>query len=321
MHFKKIGLILAFLLFLSLLLLSAKNSLEKTSRIKNPEPELKKIKIGMGYIPNVQFAPFYAALEKGYFTDENLELDFNYSLETDIITLLAKNELDIGIGSGEQIILAQNQNLPVINFFNWYQRFPVCLMSLKQKNISEPKDLAGKTIGTPAMQGAKVNIKNIGYTQTESLVNNTVDAAVCYVMNEPVNLKAQGYKLNVLKVSDYVNLVSNGLITSQTSLKQNPEMLNSFTKAFLKGLEFTLNNPDEAFLISKKYIPEIKNDEIQKKILLESIGFWNITKPGLNSKDQWQKSLDFLTEINLVEKKIDVDNLFTNQFLPYEENN
>ncbi len=304
----------------------------------NKKLELATVKVGMGFIPNIQFAPFYVALDKGFFTDQGLSLDFNYGLETDIIALLANKELDIGIGSGEQVILAQAKDLPIVNFFNWYQRFPVCLMSLAEKKINDPQDLKGKIIGIPVMQGAsfiglqalllannlsqdQVNIQSIGYTQAESLIAGKVDAAVCYTINEPVNLKNQGYQLNLIEVADYVNFVSNGLLTNQQIINQQPEMLKAFIMAFLKGVEFTITNPDEAFTIAKKYIPEIENEQVQKQVLLESLKIWQVTDPGLNDVNQWQESLEFLTKIGLVEKDLEANSLFTNQFLPYEKNN
>jgi len=305
---------------------------EKKAVEIEPRQDLEKVTLAMGYIPNVQFAPFYVALDKGYFEQEGLEIEFNYGFETDIIVLLAKNELHFGIGSGEQVILARSQELPIVNFFNWYKRFPVCITSLAEKNIEKPTDLINKSVGIPAMQGAsyigwqallekndldeqQIQLKVIGYTQTASLTEDKIDAAVCYCMNEPIQLQKSGYQVNNIEVANYSNFVSNGLLSNEKTIKEKPQLVQKFTNAFLQGLKDTINNSDEAFVISKKYIPEMKEEEIQRAVLQESIIFWQAEKLGQNSSEQWQKSVELLKEFGLIEKKPAIETLFTNQFV------
>jgi NitT/TauT family transport system substrate-binding protein len=300
----------------------------------SPSPPPKKITIAMGFIPNIQFAPFYVAQHKGYFKEQNLEVTFDYGFETDLIALLADNKLQFVIGSGDQVILARQKNLPVTYIANWYRRFPVCLVSLKSSNIYSPQDLIGKKIGTPAVFGAsyvglkailakelisekRVKIETIGYTQAESLIIKKVDVAICYAMNEPVELENQGQNLTIFYVADYINFVSNGLITNEKTIKENPHLIKSVINAFILGLKDTINNPDEAFEISRQFIPTLSSEKenVQKKVLLESIKFWQSDQPGLSSKEDWQKSVDFMQQAGLIDSKPELDKLFTNQFV------
>jgi len=57
-----------------------------SSQIKNEA--LTHIRLPMGYIANIQYAPFYAAIEKGYFKDAGIEIEFDYSFETDGVKLV-----------------------------------------------------------------------------------------------------------------------------------------------------------------------------------------------------------------------------------------
>lgn len=297
-----------------------------------PAPET--ITMAMGFIPNVQFAPFYVAEDKGYFAEENLAVQFDYGMETDLLKLVGAGELRFAVASGDQVILARAQGLPVTYILNWYRRFPVCVVSLEEKGIKGAKDLVGKTVGTPATEGAsyigwrallhaegmdeaQVNLQVIGYTQVASLTEDRVDAAVCYAMNEPVQLSQAGYSINVVYVADYANLVSNGLITNQQTIVEQPELAQGLVQAMLRGLKHTIEHPDEAFAICKKHVPEIAgdNEALQKAVLLESIKFWQGDKLGHSDRAAWEESQRFMRQIGLIDAEVDVETLFTNQFV------
>jgi NitT/TauT family transport system substrate-binding protein len=299
-----------------------------------PTAEPEEITLAMGYIPNVQFAPFYVAEEKGYFAEEGLAVEFNYGWETDLLKLVGTDELQFAVASGDQVILARSQGLPIVYVFNWYRRFPVCIVSLAEKGIEIPQDLAGKTVGTPAMYGASyigwralvdavgmdeaaVNVQAIGYTQVASLTEGLVDAAVCYAMNEPVQLREQGYGINTIYVADYVNLVSNGLITNERTIAQRPELVEGLVRAIQRGLEYTISHPDEAFDICLKIVPEIggENEPLQRAVLAESLEFWRGEVLGRSERMAWETSQAFMRQIGLIEAQVDVDTLFTNRFV------
>ena len=102
-------------MFRKLVLLMLGMSLMLTACGKpNVENEgLTHIRLPMGYIPNIQYAPFYVAVEKGYFKDAGIEIEFDYSFETKGVELVAAGELPFAVVSGEQVLLARAQGLPV----------------------------------------------------------------------------------------------------------------------------------------------------------------------------------------------------------------
>lgn len=206
--------------------------------------------------------------------------------------------------------------------------------SLKGKGITTPKDLEDKKVGIPGLFGAsyigwlalshatdidtdRVNLQSIGFTQAAMLEQNRVDAAVVYIVNTPVQLRMANKEVNEIRVSDFVNLISNGIITNEQTIDKDPELVRDLVRAFLKGLRDTLDDPDEALDIALQYVPEAGGDNLAttKAVLEASIELWQGDNLGISKREDWQESQDFMQEMGLIDHKTEVDKLFTNKFV------
>jgi NitT/TauT family transport system substrate-binding protein len=165
---------------------------------------------------------------------------------------------------------------------------------------------------------AQVNLVSIGYTQVESLVSEQVDAAVVYAMNTPVQLEQEGYAVQQLQVVDYIDFVSNGLITNEVTLAERPELVRGMVRALLRGLQDTLDDPDAAFDICRKHVPEIDDESapLQRAVLEASLSFWRAEVLGRSDPAAWAASATFMRQIGLIDVDLDPDTLFSNDYLP-----
>jgi NitT/TauT family transport system substrate-binding protein len=297
--------------------------------------QLREITINLTYIPNVQFAPFYVAIEKGYFAEEGLHVTLNYGNEADLIALVGSGNQQFMVASGEQVLMARAQGLPVVAVFPWYKDYPVGVVSLKEKNIQTPQDLKGKVIGLPGLYGANYigfealanyaglsdtdyTLASIGFTQVEALMSETVDAAVIYLPNEPSQLRAMGYEINLIAVSDYLDLVGNSLVTNEETIANNPDLVRSVVRAFYRGVKTAAENPEEAYAICAKYVENLTEADqgVQQAVLAESIKLWETDpKPG-SQQERWENMQQVLLQLGLMSQPVDVQGAYSDAFLP-----
>ena len=293
--------------------------------------ELTTIRLPMGYVADPQYAPFYVAVERGYFADEGLALEFDYSFETDGIALVGAGELPLAVASGEQVILARAEGLPVVYVMQWWQRYPIAIASKSAAGIKTPADLAGRNVGVPGFFGASyvglvgllsangltlddIDANDIGFNQVESLLTDQSEAVVVYINNEPVQLRQRGEDVDVIAVADYIDLVANGILTNEKTIAENPELVQRFINAFTRGLRDTLADPDAAYEISKKYVEGLGDD--RRGVLEASLPLWQSDQLGRTDPAAWQQTQDILIEMGLLNGPLpDLAATFTNDFV------
>jgi NitT/TauT family transport system substrate-binding protein len=295
---------------------------------------LVHVRLPLGYIPNVQFAPLYVAVEKGYFSQVEIDIAFDYSMETDAVALVGANELQFAVVSGDQVLLARAQGLPIVYVLAWYQDYPVSVVSKAGQGIHNPVDLKGKRIGLPGLYGASyiglrallnvaglkesdVTLDSIGYNQVAALISDQDQAVVVYTNNEPIQLRSTGYQIDEIRLKDYAHLVSNGMITNEVTITQNPDLVRRMNEAILKGIADTIANPAEAYQICGKYVEGLAQADqaAQKQVLLTSIEFWKSDQLGHSDPNAWQNTEQVLLDMGLQTKSLDVSQAFTNNFL------
>jgi len=306
-----------------------------SSKSTNEAGEIRKVKLPMGYIPNVQYAPFYVAVDKGYFAEEGIEIEFDYSFETDGVALTGAGELSFTVASGEQVLLARSQGLPVVYAFAWYQQFPISVIAAPELNINEPADLRGQKIGLPGLFGAnyigleallfaggvdpsEVSMDTIGFNQVEAYASGRSDIVVGYAANEPIVLRSQNFDLTELRVADYVDLTANGIVTNEKTIANDPEFVRSMARALARGIEDAIANPDEAYEISLKFVENLKDQDkdVQMQVLKTSSEFWQAERIGFSNPQAWENMNDLLVKMDLIPAPVDLSKAFTNEFVP-----
>ena len=297
----------------------------------------QKIRVGLGYLPDVQFAPFYAALERGFYADNGLDVEFQHGFTSELYPLLAQGKLDFVVGDAEDVVTLRAQDPERTRFIyvmTLFQRVPNAVFSLADKNITQPADLAGKTLGIPGLFGSSytafqallraaglteqdVTAEQIGFTQLEAVVSGRVDAALGFVNNEPLVLEGQGVEVNVIPAGPYDPAPGSGIITTDEKLAQG-DLVARFVAASQQGVAFTLSNPRGAFEVSKTFVENL--DEARFAVLEATLPLWvspysRANGVGFTDPAKWQGLLELLQSTGRLETDLPAQTFFSNAYL------
>ena len=300
-----------------------------------PTGALTEVNVVMGYIPNVQFAPWFVADKKGYFASAGIKVNYNWGFEVDGVKLVGVNKAEFALLGGDQVIQARAQDIPLVYVANYYNTFPIAVFSLKEKNIKTPKDLVGKKVGLPAYYGATytgwrallygadiresdVKTQDVGFAQVAAVTQGLVDAAAGYSNNEPVQLILAGKEINVIQVAEYSKLVGIGLVTNEKTIAEKPQVIQKLTSALLRGIQDTISNPDDALAITIQNLPEAggQNLKTTQTVLNATIKLWTGPHLGYVDPTDWAASAKFMKDAGFIKTDIDVTKAFTNKFVP-----
>jgi NitT/TauT family transport system substrate-binding protein len=220
----------------------------------------------------------YVALDKGYFTEESIEVDIQPGGGTiPNITQTVEGVADFALADFTGVLLAYGGDLVPREFrvvAAVQQQTVFSIIALEGSGITSPRDLEGKLIGDgpgsfgPLLFPAYANLAGIDadlvtidnniqpQNLPASLASGAVDAIGQFLLGKPTIEAASGRTAIVLPFSDYLrDLYGISLVTATETAENDPELVQRFTRALLRGLEYALANPAEAGEILERYEP------------------------------------------------------------------
>ncbi|UOY94575.1 ABC transporter substrate-binding protein [Ectobacillus sp. JY-23] len=298
----------------------------------------KHVTIMLDWYPNAVHSYLYAAIEKGYFAKENIEVDIKYPANpTDPLTLAAAGKVTIGLYYQPDVVIAKaNEGIPITSI-GAVVRSPLNhIVSLEKAGIRSPKDLEGKTVGysgTPLSEAYlrtmvkedggnpdKVKLVDVGFDLVPALITNKTDAVTgAYINHEVPVLRHEGYKPTYLSPAEYgvPNYYELVMVTGDKTLKKDRKLVEAFLRGAERGYQFMRENPNEALQIllknqEKENFPLIKEVEQESMDILlgkmEAEG-----EPFLSqTAAAWQQQNEWLKEKGLAKKVLPAETFFEN---------
>jgi NitT/TauT family transport system substrate-binding protein len=294
--------------------------------------------VGLGYIPSVQFAPFYLANQAGYYTDAGLDVTFENKIDPDLIALVGQGSIDVGLADGTSLIPAVGQGIPVRYLATVYKAFPSIVFSKTSAGITTASDLNGRKVGIPGRYGSSwvmlqallksanltpedVEIVDFpDFTQAVAVQQGAVDAATGFVNNEPVQLKLNGVPVRVLHVDDIVPLPGPGIIAGTNTIQSKRDAIVAFIAATLQAMNDIEADPSLGVQAAVDAEPTLaEKPETQEAVLEATIAAWKGSGDGSSfgtiDRDAWSKSIEFMNGLGQIKEPVTVDGLVDDSLL------
>lgn len=299
-----------------------------------------KVTMQFAWFHQIEYAGFYVAAEKGYYAEENIDINLVAGgYDVDPIAEVLNGNSQFAISRSVNMVIAGSKKQDVVAVGTVFRNDPFVIVSLKEAGIKTPQDLVGKTVGIPTADSSFIEnvqfmamLKQLNVDPTTinfvtrdnadpiatDLQSGKVDAdAGLFATNDLVNAQVRGVDVNTIFYSDYgVGFYANPIITSGKLLKENSDLVARFVRATLRGYKYALEHPEEAVADTLKYDPKLDaaTQTAQMKAQAPLIDTGN--QPiGWMGDDVWQNTADILLAGGFIPSAVDVKSLYTNEFI------
>ncbi|MRX74085.1 ABC transporter substrate-binding protein [Bacillus lacus] len=324
---------ISFTIILTILLVLAGCS----SPTSGGEEDLRKVTLMLDWFPNTNHTGIYTAIEKGYYEDQGIEVKImepgdGVSAEQ----VAASGEADFAISFQENITQARASGIPLVSVGAIIQENTSAFASLKESNITSPKDFENKRYGGwgSATEEAilkavvekdggdyqKVNQITLGATDFFKSIGRDTDIQWIFQGWDGVEAERQGIQLNLIYLKDIdpaLNYYTPVIATNEKNIQENPDLIRNFMEATAKGYNFSIEHPGEAADILIKEVPDINKELVKASQEWLSPRYQGDAAAwGIQEEEVWKRYADWLFEKGLIENNIDPEKAFTNEFLP-----
>lgn len=295
------------------------------------------VTLRLDWVIGSEQAPIFLAREKGFFRDEGINVEVLAGEGSTVTVKLVGNKSnDFGLATADQTLMAHAKGLPVVAVAVISQKSPGGIIFPKNKPIRALEDLYGKRLGTQ-IKGvvhkhweavAKMHntdrkrITELPFDRAiaQAIAADQIDAGVAFFFNDGLLLEAKGMPMDWLPFSKLgLQMYSTSLIVHEDMLKEKPDLVRRFTRAFIKGWTYSKEHPDEALNIFLKLYPRI--DPVYAKLKLPVV--LGLTESedtkkngfGYSTRTGWEEMQKALIGMELMATAIDVTKVFTNDYL------
>ena len=265
-----------------------------------------------------QFAGYYAAVEKGFYKEEGLNVELRSGgPDRQPVTEVLSGQALYAEGNSE-VLHQRLLGKPLVALAAIFQHSPSVLLTLESSGIRTVHDLIGRKVMlanknedadfltmllNEDISPSQLDIIPSSY-QLNDLITGKVDAFNSYTTNEPYFLKKNNIAYNIIDPVSYrVDFYSDILFTSEEELRRNPQRVEAMRRATLRGWRYAMDNPEEIIeLLKTKYQVEKTRDHMRfeaeemRKLIIP-----DLIQIGHMNPERWQHMADTFVKSGLVE--------------------
>lgn len=297
-------------------------------------PPEADVTIGLTYVPNVQFAPYYVALDEGYFEEEGIDVTLrHHGQDEDLFGALGRGEEDAVVAGGAEMVQAHGQGIDAVTFQTLYDTYPVAVIVPDDSPIETLADLEGRTLGVPGRFGEtwfgalaflqqaglseeQVHIEEIGFTQQAALTAGHVDAVVGFANNDVPQFGATGLRVRAVP-NEPVPVVGVGIGAASGTIEERGEVLEAIAAATHRAVQAIVADPNLALESARNHIPGTITEE-QAEVMLaviertgELYGDTSGATWGVPDLEVWAQMNEFMAGMGLIDSPVSLPAVVT----------
>lgn len=160
------------------------------------------------------------------------------------------------------------------------------------------------------------------YTQVSALLTHKVDAVMGYLNNEAVQFRQANFAIRTFPASAAQPLISDGLAVPPSLISEHPGEVKALVTATLRGVQYTITHPQDAYTICKKYVTTLNDPSqtaAQYAVLQATIALFQPpagVKMGYTNPADWQSMYTFLQSIGQLSGPVNVSQAYSDAYLP-----
>jgi NitT/TauT family transport system substrate-binding protein len=234
------------------------------------------------------------------------------------------------------MLQARSQGTDVVSIATVYQQYPVSLIVPEGSEITEPADLAGRTVGVPGPYGETyfgllamlaaadlttddVTVESIGYTQQAALSGGHVDAVMGFSNNDVPQFAATGTAVTAIGIGD-VPLVGISIGTTDRMTREQSRALQGVIEAVGRAVADIVGDPSLAVEAASEEIPGTITEEqtaVMTEVATATVPLYgDLDGPwGLQDADRWEAMSATMLDLGLIETAVPAADAFSNDFV------
>lgn len=304
------------------------NSAEETS---GNDGELVEVKQLTNWYAQAEQGGQFAAHMMGFYEDHGLNMTIQAGGGGVSNTqLVASGQVDFGMGSTDEILLAREDGIPLVAIAGIFQQSPQALMFHAGQDIEEFTDLNGRDVYVAPgagfwefMKGEfDLDVNEYSYTGDSTMfIDNEEAVSQSYMTSEPYNLEQQGVEVDwLLNGESGFEVYGNLLFTTEEMIAEHPDVVGAYVEASVAGWDYYKDNHEEVQSFIQEYNPEMSTEQLaySAEALQPLVYGYDAEDYGVGymTEERWQSVMEILMDIDLLTEEQDVSEAFTTEFLP-----
>jgi NitT/TauT family transport system substrate-binding protein len=302
---------------------------------------VEKINFLLDFTPYGKHAPFFAALDHGFWKDAGFDVTvIKGEGSATTVASYGAGAVDFAFADTATLILARPKGVKVKLTGMIHDKSLYAAGTLEENNIKAPKDFQGKRMGSSVGDAARVMFPafaklngvdpgSVRWTdmtppaRIASLVLGQIDGVTLFLTEQPTfaaKAKEAGKHWKDFAYADYgLDLYSGGLLTREDLIASQPERVKRWVESTMKAWAWSVEHPNEALASFLKHNPAVDPDQARDhfRIAVRHLMTDTAKREGIGQIDpeKMKRTVEFVSQYFDV-KGVSADDVYTNQFTP-----